>query len=118
VVLNNNQLSEDMAIDWRYAAPNSRINQSFIELLGGLAGENANLVFLLDDLHQADSSTLALFQFMIEQVTQPVNFSFVLTMRGTVGRTNLVLESFVRRLSSLRRRYQSWELPPFSRQDI
>lgn len=110
-----NATSEDMAIDWRYAAPNSRVNQSFIDLLGGLSGENGNLVFLLDDLHLADSSTLALFQFMIEQVTQPVNFSFVLTMRESIGRNNLVLESFVRRLSSLKRRFQAWDLPLFDR---
>ena len=105
-------------LDRRYAAPSSRINQSFVELFGSLVGDDSHLVFLLDDIHLADTSTLALFQFMTEQVNGVVNYSFVLTMRDRFQRSNLILDSFIRRLSNLKRRYQSWELRPFEEKEV
>lgn len=105
-------------LDRRYAAPSSRINQSFVELFGSLVGKDSQLVFLLDDIHLADTSTVALFQFMTEQVNGVVNYGFVLTMRDKFPRTNLVLESFIRRLSNLKRRYQAWDLEPFGDVEI
>jgi serine/threonine protein kinase len=105
-------------LDRRYAAPSSQINLSFVELLSTLVGNQSHLVFLMDDIHVADSSTVALFQFMLEQLNQDVNFSFVLTMRDKFPRTNIVLEGFIRRLSNLKRRFHSLELSPFGPHDI
>jgi serine/threonine protein kinase len=94
----------------RYAAPNARMNQAFLEFITSIAQESGHFVFLLDDVHLADSSTLALLQFMAEQVNEPVGFTILMTMRDKLPRSNLVLEGFLRRVGGLRRRFQCWDL--------
>ena len=108
----NTNMNINEVHDKRYSAPSARINQCFAEVFVSLVGEDSELVFLLDDVHLADTSTLVLFQFLIEQVNESVNYSFVLTMRDKYPRSNPVLENFSRRLASLKRRFQAWELAP------
>lgn len=89
-----------------------RIYQTFFELFSTLVGKEP-LVFLLDDVHLADASTLSLFQFLAEQVNQDVHFGFVLTTRDRYPRSNFVFENFLKRVASLKRRFQSWDLNSF-----
>lgn len=104
--------------DRRYAAPNARINQSFVALFNSMVGLDSHLVFLMDDIHLADSSTLALFQFMTEQVNGIVNYGFVFTMRSRTPKANFVLENFVNRLRLLKRRFNAFELKPFENSEL
>lgn len=94
------------------------IQQIFAELLGKLANYNNYLVFLLDDLHLADSQSIALFQFISERVNDQANFAFVMTIREGLTKTNFVLENFLIRLSNLRRRYHNWDLAPLTQYDV
>jgi len=94
------------------------VSQAFIQLFECLVGHSSNLVFLIDDLHLADSSTLALLHQMLEQFNQDASFDFVITVRDKSPRQNMVLENFLHRLSHLKRRFRSYALEPFEREHV
>ncbi len=101
--------------DQTYHTPSNRLNQAFKELFDSLVGgENRRLVFLLDDIHVIDSATIALLQFLIEQMNSSVNFSFVLTMRSNLPHHNQMLEGLLRKLSGLKRRFHNLEIANFN----
>lgn len=102
----------------RYAAPNARMNQAFREFITCIAQESGHFVFLLDDVHLADSSTLALLQFLAEQVNDPVGFTILMTMRDKLPRSHLVLEGFLRRVGGLRRRFHAWDIGPLDSRGV
>jgi len=94
------------------------IQQVFLELLGKIAQQRGYLVFLLDDVHLADPSSIGLFQFITERVNDQANFAFVMTIREGSSKQNFVLENFLLRLQNLRRRFQVWDLAPLSQYDF
>jgi serine/threonine protein kinase len=94
------------------------IQQVFLELLAKIAQQTGFLVFLLDDVHLADPASLGLFQFIAERVNDSASFAFVMTLREGSSRQNFVLDNFMLRLSSLRRRFQVWDLSPLSQYEF
>lgn len=90
-----------------------RVYQTFFELFVTLAGKDS-LVFLLDDVHLADTSTLALLQFLAQQINQDVNFGFVMTARDRYGRHSLVYDEFMKAVAGLKRRFVAWQLEAFT----
>lgn len=92
--------------------------QIFAEILAKLAEQNGYLVFLLDDLHLADTQSIGLFQFITEKINDQANFAFVMTIREGISRTNFVLDNFLVRLGNLRRRFHVWDLAPLTQYDF
>jgi serine/threonine protein kinase len=103
------------SVDRRYVAPNQRVNDAFLKLFSMLVDRGQRLIFLLDDLHLADTSTLTLFLYLLEQRSSNSRFSFVFTARDKFSRANLILENFIKRLSMEQRSFRLWTLLPFDR---
>lgn len=102
-----------------YQTRSNRLNQAFKELFETLVGSDGQrLVFLLDDIHQIDSATIALLQLLIQQMNSTASFSFVLTMRDKMPQTNQMLEGLLRVLSGLRRRFHDLEIGHFDRDQV
>lgn len=105
--------------DGEYQTRSNRLNQAFKELFETLAGgEGQRLVFLLDDIHQIDSATIALLQLLIQQMNSTASFSFVLTIRDKIPQTNQMLEGLLRTLAGLRRRFHDLEIGQFNRDQV
>ncbi len=117
------QESEDIfsishSIDRRYVAPNQKLNEALILLLSGLLGGGERLVFLMDDLHLADASMLSFLTYLLDRPSGGVNFSILYTIREKQVRPNLILDNFVRRLSTAALATKAWTLLPFERNDV
>jgi hypothetical protein len=103
-----------------YQTRSNRLNQAFKEMFEALAGGTTGqrLVFLVDDIHQIDSATIALLQLLIQQMNSTASFSFVLTIRDKMPQVNPMLDGLLRILAGLRRRFHSLELPRFNREQV
>jgi serine/threonine protein kinase len=102
-----------------YASTASTVlNQAFKELFDSMVGKSKRLVFLLDDLHLGDASTLALLMYLLEGMNTSVNFSFVITIRDGLAQLPIMVDALLNRASGLRRRFHEISLPPFDENTV
>ncbi len=111
-------VSFSKSLDRRYVAPNQRINDALLELIVSLLGGGPRLIFAMDDLHLADNSTISLFTYILEVNDRDLPFSFIFSMRDKTGRSNLILDHFIRRVSEAKEDLKVWTLLPFERNDV
>lgn len=101
-----------------FSRKEARTCRAIIDLLAALVGKNEHLMFLLDDIHLADSETLRLLRYVSEHVNQNVNFDFVVSFRDRVTQSNIDFESFVKTVKKLKRRCQTFEIQPLNTAEV
>lgn len=105
-------------LDQRYFVPNERINEALLEFLETLFGQDDELVFLIDDLHLADISSLTFLLHMFEGGSGNVRYRFVATMRDRQTRTNLMFDNLLVQLNANPQVCGNWVVPGFGREEI
>lgn len=106
------------ALDQRYFMPNERINKALLEFLETLIGQDDELVFLMDDLHLADMSSLTFLLYVLDGERDGVSYRFVATMRDKQTRTNLMFENLLSHLNGEVQECRVWNVPAFSRVEV
>lgn len=111
--------NEGVPADQLVASPSTVLNQAFKELFDSMVGgSQSRLVFLLDDIHLGDSSTIALLTYLISGMNTAVNFSVVLTIRDNLFQIPQMVEGLLRKASGLKRRFHEIAIPPFIDENI
>ncbi len=111
--------NEGVPADQLVASPSTVLNQAFKELFDSMVGgSQSRLVFLLDDIHLGDSSTIALLTYLISGMNTGVNFSVVLTIRDNLFQIPQMVEGLLRKASGLKRRFHEVVIPPFNDDNI